>query len=830
MKTKIIQIWKKHKKKILIAGLLALVIAALGPELSLAANGTPDPGAAAPPTTPAADGASDAPTSSSALNETYKGAAAVVTMIIKILQSLLWPILLLIGGLLKNDILFGSGMEDRMYLIWTNIRDIVNILFVLVLLGIALYNVLGLQNQNYQLKTIIPKFVIALIAVNFSFLAAKVAIDAVNVLTVAIFAMPDSVEQGLSKNELGQMDFQKNICEGFYGSDEKYQSRVNKAGESALCSSTGKTLTDKGIAIFDRFDGSNAAVMMAINFMKISEINKVTAIDPSLEDLAVNMIISTILYIVYATAFVALFVILLIRLVVIWVTIVLSPLMVLQFVLPDSIKSSLGGGDLTTKFVKTIIVPIPIALVMTIGYIMMKALSVAQFDSATLNASTLSVDLLSSGIGTLQSLIIAVGTAAIVWVGVFESANGTYAEKATQGISNMVGRAGKFVGMSWKYIPGIPVMGKQYSLAAVQKAAEGIPRAREQKAYDKAKELMGKAGYGSGVHEGKELAKAKDMKEAKQQFYAAGDNVRTADFQKGLAAFLAKHPNHHGDFSTHLGEMRTKDGKGKIKSIADLQRELEKGNVHEDSMRHLQRVFAGTLSDEDKKKAEEAKQERDKKAKEKGVEEEKKPEEKPQKYDDDEADRVTNKKGFGVLATAVGTSEAELSGTKIGEESAQKAYEDIDDLDKKLQEIGERFGRAADDTERESIRIEFEEALGGNVSDEDKKKMGKAYLIDPYQRVGGVKEYGEREYAGVTDDLGPGAKRKDEVRAEKPKAKAAKGKGGGGGGKMTGTGASGDPIVGSAAQVAAASGGKYKAKDLSSGEMVIIGGKNYQVR
>ena len=42
-------------------------------------------------------------------------------------------------------------MEERLLLIWVNVRNIVNILFVFILLAIAFYNVVG-AGDNYHIK------------------------------------------------------------------------------------------------------------------------------------------------------------------------------------------------------------------------------------------------------------------------------------------------------------------------------------------------------------------------------------------------------------------------------------------------------------------------------------------------------------------------------------------------------------------------------------------------------------------------------------------------------------------------------------------------------
>ena len=92
--------------------------------------------------------------------ETLKDDLMSIHKILKIqsfLSQAIWPILYMIGGLMDNNLLFGGGMGKTLQSIWIPIRNIVNILFVIILVGIALYNITGLGEDkgNYSIKTIV---------------------------------------------------------------------------------------------------------------------------------------------------------------------------------------------------------------------------------------------------------------------------------------------------------------------------------------------------------------------------------------------------------------------------------------------------------------------------------------------------------------------------------------------------------------------------------------------------------------------------------------------------------------------------------------------------
>ncbi|MEK7547657.1 MAG: hypothetical protein AAB540_02075 [Patescibacteria group bacterium] len=444
------------------------------------------------------------------------------------LNRLIWPVLVLIGGLMDNDLLFGNGMEERLREIWIPIRNLVNILFVILLVGIALYNVLGIgDNESSSLKSVLPKIIIGIIAINFSFLAIKVFLDAVNVLTTSVFALPGQVSEGLALlNEDGKdKETIKRLCQSLSGmssqdfksmTDEQmtakdetqiYMDAFNKvknkypnilsfpsivAGDtietiqgkinsiSALNPSlsiktefnkdvqasksgmicVGSELSSQGRIFLKRFNSSNASFAMALLLGKIVYYQDLKLGDFSdIEKVAFNALFSMIFYLVYAASFVALLIVLLARLVIMWISIALSPILILALA-SSTVKEKLGGfSKLTEQFTKMAIAPLIIAITMAIGWIMLRALqSVNMFDSQ----STLKINMANGipvvGLSTIQDLVVACGTIAIVWLGVFGAAEGTIAEKLTGTIKDGLQTAGKWVGaLPFRHIPFVPI-------------------------------------------------------------------------------------------------------------------------------------------------------------------------------------------------------------------------------------------------------------------------------------------------------------------------------------------------------------------------------------
>lgn len=391
--------------------------------------------------------------------EVYQKVGTTMTILLNFVQSLLWPFLVFIGDLMDADLIIGPGMEDSIWAIWVQLRDLVNICFVIVLLIIAFYNTLGIGGGegNLAMKTALPKVIIGIILVNFTFTAGKVVIDISNVATTAVFALPEMVETFDIDNERDQLA--QNICvkdQGEYFKMDKDAPALTQL----FCEKNEKdssnpyyehNLSKKAEqTYFQRLNKSNISIVMAANMGAINsqELLKPEAIE-GLDDLLENLTFSLFMSFVFAVSYVVLGLVLIARVVVLWVALAFSPVAVLVFVVPQLKDWLGGGGDVVQKVVKHLIAPVIIGVVMTIGYIMINAwdgnvasssLGVGGAEANELLASSL----LLSGVSDLSHMIIAVASIVVVWTGVFAASSDTiagFATEAIKGVGTSVGKA-----------------------------------------------------------------------------------------------------------------------------------------------------------------------------------------------------------------------------------------------------------------------------------------------------------------------------------------------------------------------------------------------------
>lgn len=373
----------------------------------------------------------------------------IMGVFLAMLNLLIWPMLSMIGGLMGNDLVFGPLVEDRLLLIWSQIRNLINLAFVLALVGIAIYNVAGVGEEgNYTIKKILPKFIIALIVINFTFFGAKVVLSATNVMTTAIFALPNSVETNFTQIDSNTL------------AAKNCKNLRNLYPNNKICSSN-DSFTPQAAQFFSNFSADNISFIMAMNLANISDISTVSELvtqAPTIQNVAINILISTILYFIYGIAFAVLFIVLIVRVVVLWFVIALSPVLALQLVFPDATKS-FGEFDIKDIFIKHAIAPVIIGLGMTIGYLMLDAYkqNTAPSLGSSLNFGADFANAFSVGTGGLQELMIGLAAAAIVWKVTFAAADGTFAKGITNGIQSTIGGFAKRVAALPKYIQWIPI-------------------------------------------------------------------------------------------------------------------------------------------------------------------------------------------------------------------------------------------------------------------------------------------------------------------------------------------------------------------------------------
>ncbi len=513
-----------------------------------------------------------------ALKDPLNGIFQVFNIILIAVQAILWPILILIGGLLSNDLLFSGGMNTMLLNIWSAVRDFVNILFVMGLLAVAIVNIVGAGKEDLAIPKVLPKIAIALIAVNFSFLACKVVLDAVNIGTTAIFSIPiasDSLKKYQQPEDLKKL--QDKFC-AKVSKDPKEKNAFceeDTAGGADDKTPAKAKLTDFGKEFFSTFNSRNVAIVMAVELMQIVELEKVDKVNAdSLKNLTVNVIFSLIFLVIYGTAFIALFAALLVRVVVLWVAIALSPISFLGMAFGNIKTKYLKEDDpFFGLFMKHALIPLPVAVVLTIGMIMITQLK-QMLPEATMSTSPAQMGALTSGMSTIQEIIAGLATAAFVWIAAFKAMEGTKASFLIDPIKGAVERFGGGLAKLPFYAPILPVKGKKVGLAALGSMVN-MPQSYINKEQARYADIFGD----KDTKMTKELEAATTASAAQAKIasiLSAKNNEPTKTQQIAIAAALKKFPDLKLDVRTTSFETRDK-----------LIAALKEGNVEQGDFKAL---------------------------------------------------------------------------------------------------------------------------------------------------------------------------------------------------------------------------------------------------
>ena len=75
-----------------------------------------------------------------------------------------------------------TDKNSPIYLVWEYLRNITNIVFIILLLIVVYSQITGFGFNNYNVKRILPRIIITAIAINLSFIACALAVDISNIL------------------------------------------------------------------------------------------------------------------------------------------------------------------------------------------------------------------------------------------------------------------------------------------------------------------------------------------------------------------------------------------------------------------------------------------------------------------------------------------------------------------------------------------------------------------------------------------------------------------------------------------------------------------------
>jgi len=462
---------------------------------------------------------------------------------------------ILLGDLMDSTYIMGSGMGETLHAMWTVVRNFVNIGFIIILLVMAIMVILGIGQEGGtgMLKKSLPAFIIALIAVNFTFFGARLVLTASDVLSSAIFTIPSSVSMTTNASlrlpcESDSRDItacmNARMAEAgktFDKTDEAWVARTQKQVEQWFkymdSSHTTNFLRDG----FDKKTGMFAMLthmLSMTNLLEVSATGGIANAGGTGGDLFVNGLFSIVISIATGVVIFALAVGMIVRVAILWITIAISPLIALGYVLKEMFQFEAGSDfDPMKEFLTHAFLPVFVAIPLAIGFTMI----------LTGHALTLHGDGLSSigeSTSAFNNIIWWIASLLVIWFGTFKAAAkseyvSAVTEKIKGGAEGMFGAAAGTL----KYLPVIPGVG---SVSSVMRQPELMQNHFREQSQEQARQLGGWGGGGAARDAVGNFARMSDGASHQKMLKTDGAAGYLLDTENGQAnqarhAYLSAH-------------------------------------------------------------------------------------------------------------------------------------------------------------------------------------------------------------------------------------------------------------------------------------------------
>lgn len=367
-----------------------------------------------------------------------------IAMINTFMHVMLLIALQFLGYLLQADFFNDPVMMGALNNIWQLSRDIMNVIFALMLIGVSFLVIITGKTDKAKEKVV--NFVVAVILVNFSWFFPRVILDIANVMTATVYTIP---------NALGAA-----TCFTISQNNNPVECRVitdaiifptaieSTPGAVGYCGGPFNTSCTclEGIECHKSDTYSNALVTMkpahamlnglAVSFARISILARIptTVAGPAPGggltpnqaasvsfQIAISIMLAFAVQAAVLLPLLGLAVGLFIRIIILWVTTAFMPFAFLGYVINGKLGTNVFEfeTDIWKEFINAAFLPTIVAIPFVIGFIMLTA--VAQIPAPPgMFGLTISVPILS-GVNTWWQLLWMGAAVGIIWTGAFKA-------------------------------------------------------------------------------------------------------------------------------------------------------------------------------------------------------------------------------------------------------------------------------------------------------------------------------------------------------------------------------------------------------------------------
>lgn len=411
--------------------------------------------------------------------------ASLLSNVIAGLNLLTWVVFFFLTILIDPNFIFdsGSSFEGMLNSIWVLSRDLMNVLFAVILIFAAIYTVITAKKDFISEN--MAKFVMAVVLVNFSWFVPRLILDVGSIAAATIYNIPtlilseDSARacnfpssrrvQGVQCDDVGNGKF---VCQCSMVTNVRFFLERNQAKQfeaQGWNCPLGDIMCIKTQQLDVNSVAGHSAVLngLIVNHARLQGLATIppTANGPQIDALLIFLMRELVVLVIHIALFfplLAMLVAFAIRIPVLWLTIAFMPFAILKYAVPDMFSQYVGEWPqkIMDYFLKAAFLPAVAGIPLTIGFIMINAgsnLTTVTDGSGRYSGLQMKITDNISDFWEILWLILSLG---VIWAGVFsllvKMVPEEFGQGAINGIKDFGGSMGKFAAKVPLALPILP--------------------------------------------------------------------------------------------------------------------------------------------------------------------------------------------------------------------------------------------------------------------------------------------------------------------------------------------------------------------------------------
>jgi hypothetical protein len=430
-------------------------------------------------------------------DDVWKSFLSLLNGITNIFFALLTPLLMLAGWLLTPDWVFGEifGLRPILHNLWILVSNVVYVIFAFLLVVMAFMNIFAGEKNTWAIKAKLPKLIVGVISVPFTWFFVSAVISISSVLTAsAIQLAGDLVPTDAQATFMAPKE-----CTINFKATPKWTGTGLGVDSDGSFSSCTKSEPRKLSDFLKSKDAYGIVSYYAYWVFQVQDLKKITG--PNLEtaktllDLWVGVLMALIIFIIFLLIIIALVIAMMMRAFYFWAIAIFSPLLSLRYFFDG--KLWFGDDWLSVgSIIGLAMVPVYVAAALSLGLVFISAasstdLTVKKSDYVTEVSMTpekqeitvlgtkftvlgtpvwanTAADIKTLGGGFIGGLLIKIAALCILWFAVMSALKGSkITQEAAEPISKFGGEIWSLLKKLPQYAPVIPTGHGKASLSSL---------------------------------------------------------------------------------------------------------------------------------------------------------------------------------------------------------------------------------------------------------------------------------------------------------------------------------------------------------------------------